>query len=663
MLLNIRSRTTNYHAAINSLVLWDQGVPKRLVEAFNHIGFSSSYSYQVDAVSSLSTDTRRLACVAANDPNNMGSLPYDNFNWRRVAWEVSALHGSIQHDQVSAMFTVPSIPERLANRSAQHLSSTARFDELIGARLKKSPAESLQDIVPSQEDYLIFRKHAIHHAAVLLSRDLPGCEHFASEITRLTDPHAITPHRTQRYYLPTFDQEQSSTRGNMSVLDHYFLDVLNIPKDTFESRKYFVLGDRLTMARVRAAQDQRSVDKSTSRFDHFSCFELLGGLMHYCLNMIQNFGRVHWGQTGATDALSLQTLRAQLPNRTNINTRKYDFYAWLRFLNVVLRSLLVSAALAELGCDTKDVAGKARDWSFEQFEELCRHVVDNSLLPSEDRLEADGVKRIEGPSQSMHAVLLAHDLMTLHEMRDAIKHGHPQRVLRILKFWAPMFYAGGGYNYSHETMELLHNLIHDWPSDSAEVLLASMLVNTTGKPDGFKEGDLDVEHLNNAIKARAHGVNATPKLLEKITPAIGEVQYLVRQLFDDLEVEDIYQRHSHVKQDEDVKRLVTYMQEKQIFRWDNDIASSFRVPDLLREGLVRLAGPNGGHMKHLIRHKLRLRNRHITPDINTRLSVAELSLARQAEEELRGATDEGANCIDYTIAEDELGSVTVNDLD
>ncbi len=554
------------------------------------------------------------------------------------------------------MVVIPSIPERLENRSAQHLANIARFDALIGARLKKPPTESLQDIVPSQDDYLTFRKNAIHHAATLLAQDLPGCEKFASKIQPLTDPHAITPQRTQRYYLPTFDQEQASTRGNMSVLEHYFLDVLKVPKETFESRKYFVLGDRLTMARVRAAQDQRSVDKSLSRFDHFSCFELLGGLMHYCLNMIQNFGRVHWGQTGATDALSLQTLRAQLPNRTNINTRKYDFYAWLRFLNVVLRSLLVSAALAELDCGANHVSEKVQDWSFEQFEELCRRVVDKDLLPSEDRLEADGVKKVHGPSQSLHGVLLVHDLMTLHEMRDAIKHGHPQRILRILKFWAPMFYAGGGYNYSHETMELLHNLIHDWPSDSAEVLLASMLVNTTGKPDGFKEGDLDVEHLNNAIKARAHGANATPKLLEKVTPAIGEVQYLVRQLFDDLEVEEIYQRHSHVKQTEDVKRLVAYMQEKQIFRWENDTALSFRVPDLLREGLERLAGPNGGHMKHLIRHKLRLRTRHVSSDINTRISATENLLAQQAEEELQNATDKGTNSSEYVVAEEEFGS-------
>lgn len=641
MLLNMRSRNTNYHAVINVLVFWDQQVSKRLLEAFNHIGLCSSYPFQVRAVDALSKDVRDIACTAANDPNNLVTLPYDNYNWQQIAHEVSVLHGTIQHDQVSAMIIIPTIPPAYRHLTARHLASAARFDALRGSRLNISPEQSLVDIIPSAQDYNTYRTNAIHHVAEFLSHDLPGCKRFASSIVAISDPSAIQPHITHRYYLPTFDQEQSSTRGNMIVLEHYFLEVLKMPKSVFEDVRVFVLGDRLTTARDRAAQDQRSVDTSPSRFDHLSCFEMLGGLMHYCLNMVQNFGRVYWGTTDATDPLSFQTLRDELPNRAGINTRKYDFYAWLRFLNVILRSLAVSAALAHLNCKLEDLEDISRHWEPSRFQELCETIVDNYLLPGIGGLEADGVKSVPGNTVSGHAVLLLHDLMTLHEMRDAIKKGHPQRILRVLKFWAPMYYAGGGYNYSHESMETLHNFIHDWPSDTAEVLLATMLVNTTGRPDNFKEGDLDVEHLNNAIKARAHGPNATPKLLEKITPAIGELRQLVRQLFDDLNVEDIYERHSHVKQDEDVAKLVAHMQKAQVFKWGKDRQSAHIVPDLLRGGLHQLAGTNGGHMKHLMRHKLRLRTRHQqdnTTETNL-MSEDEVALAQQAEDDLTNAAD------------------------
>lgn len=186
-------------------------------------------------------------------------------------------------------------------------------------------------------------------------------------------------------------------------------------------------------------------------------------------------------------------------------------------------------------------------------------------------------------------------------------------------------------------------MIHDWPTDTAEVLLASMLVNTIGRQNGFKEleGDLDVEHLNNAIKSCAHGPNATPKLLEKITPEIGEIRQLVQQLFDDLDVEDIYQRHSYVKQDKDIWLLVAHMQKNQIFRWGQDRVSGHEVPDLLHRGLFQLAGRQGGHMKHLMRHKLRLRTRHVVNDADAHAAVSdtEVALAREADEELGHAVD------------------------
>lgn len=654
MLLNMRSRTTNYQAAMNALVFWDQQVPKRLIEAFNHVGFSASYKFQVRAVGALSKDVQRVARLVANDPENLIGLPYDNFNWRQWAREVSALHGSVQHDQVSAMIIIAHIPEALRMYSARHFADIKRFDALIGTRLNMPAEQSLREIIPNHEDLAMFRHNAILHVATLLCDDLPACKRLKPRVPPLTDTSAITPHRTHRYYLPTFDQEQSSTRGNMVVLEHYFLKVLAMPKDVFQRIKVFVLGDRLTTARDRAAQDQRSVDISPFRFDHLSCFEMLGGLMHYSLNMIQNFGRVYWGTGDTTDPLSLKVLRQELPNRTEINVRKYDFYGWLRFLQVVLRALVVSAALAEMKCKLEDAHYKVNNWEYSDLEKLATSVVDNYLLPAIDGLEEDGVKTVLGNTVSGHGTLLLHDLMTLHEMRNAVKLGHPRRILCVLKFWAPMFYAGGGYNYSHETMELLHNLIHDWPADTAEVYLAAMLVNTTGRKEAFKEGDLDVEHLNNVIKARAHGPNATPKLLEKITPAIGEIRQLVQQLFDDLDVEDIYQRHAHVKQDKDVQLLIAHMQKNNVFRWAQDRTSQHVVPDLFRGGLVQLAGPNGGHIKHLMRHKLRLRTRHVQ-DMNTEqdaMTGAEVSLAEEAEAELSNAAD--THVQDHSSAEQDV---------
>ncbi|EDR06304.1 uncharacterized protein LACBIDRAFT_300406 [Laccaria bicolor S238N-H82] len=111
MVLNLRSRRLNYHAALNALLFWDNHVPKRLVQAFNHFGITTSYPFQGKSITALSKDVILLARRAANDSQKIKLLPYDNFNWISKAWEATALHGSITHDEVSALLVILPTPE------------------------------------------------------------------------------------------------------------------------------------------------------------------------------------------------------------------------------------------------------------------------------------------------------------------------------------------------------------------------------------------------------------------------------------------------------------------------------------------------------------------------------------------------------------------------
>jgi hypothetical protein len=317
------------------------------------------------------------------------------------------------------------------------------------------------------------------------------------------DPHELPAKKTEEYFLPTYDQEQTSTRGNMLVIEHYFKKILKIPNEVFEDKNFFLLGDRLTTAQDRAAQDQRAVDRSEHRVDHLASFSLLSGLMHVVLNQVHNIGKNTWGG-GVKDAVSLATLLEKLPNTGNINLRKIDFYAWLRFLDVVLRALVLRAAMVLLN-DTTLEQFHRHNISADGFKSLCTRIVTEFLLPSVDRLESEERKVLPGSTESGNAVLLMHDLMTIREMRHAIKHGHPERMERMLKYWTPIFYAGGSFNYANELMELLHNLIHDWPPETARILRAGMFMNNQGKRTTFKETDIRVEQYNKSIKSHAHG--------------------------------------------------------------------------------------------------------------------------------------------------------------
>ncbi|KAI0782725.1 hypothetical protein C8Q75DRAFT_885922, partial [Abortiporus biennis] len=425
--LNMRSRITNYHAAVLSVIMWDQQVPKRLVQMFNHIGLSTSYQYQCLAIDSLGRDMVCHVRLAAADRKKLTMLGYDNFNWCTHAWEVSVSYRDIQHDQVSAILFVLSLPTHRASIPAEQLASVHRFIATLGRRHTLKLEDALRGIIPSREDHINFRQASLIHVYFILSQHLPVFTCFSSSILVLADPHAITPHKTELYYLPTFDQEQASMKGNIVVLTHYFLTILQLPKDVFENIMFFILGDWLTTARDRATQDQRSVDHLPYRVDHLSSFAMTSGLMHHCLTMIQNIGQNFWGSDGSTDAVSLSKLRDLLPNRTNVNLRKIDFYAWLQFLDVVLCSLVIAAATVSFDTPyfTQISAAESIQSAEEAFRNFCGHIVDSFLVPSIDSLEVQNIKTIIGDTQTGHAILLMHNLMMLREMRYAIKHGHP----------------------------------------------------------------------------------------------------------------------------------------------------------------------------------------------------------------------------------------------
>ncbi|KAJ7315567.1 hypothetical protein DFH08DRAFT_942843 [Mycena albidolilacea] len=281
---------------------------------------------------------------------------------------------------------------------------------------------------------------------------------------------------------------------------------------------------------------------------------VLSGLMHFVMNQIQNIGKNAWGGADR-DAVSLETCVKKLPNRESINVCKIDFYAWLRFLDVVLRALVLQAAIVILrlpspeALDTCNLDDKA-------FCKLCTHIATQFVMPSLDRLEAEGLKRLSGSTQNANAVLLMHDLMTVLEMRQSIKFGHPERMQRMLKFWTPMFYAGGRYNYANEGMELLHNLVHDWLSEVSNILCAGMFINTQGKPNG---------------------VNAALGALEKIVPAIGHIQELREQVFEDLGIDDHDHYHSKVAQHKDVRLLLRHFLSAKVFNFSADASGKHKV--------------------------------------------------------------------------------------
>lgn len=269
--------------------------------------------------------------------------------------------------------------------------------------------------------------------------------------------------------------------------------------------------------------------------------------MHSRLALIELINRFLWHEAeDGHDPTDLRHLHQLLPHRAQVVHRKIDFYAWIRFLDVVFAAMVNAAGAAVSGCTTLAELSSyidihIRSWT--HLEELAANLVDSFLVTSVNRAETERVKTVKGDSVVGHAMITFQLINLLSELTSSVKLGHPTRLLGCLKLTYPIFYAGGSYNYASEIGELLHNVTHDWPPDSAEILVSSLLVNTTGRPDGFKELDIHGEHENDVIKAHTKGPNMTPNTLGQLSPAMGVIAEITANHYEELGVEHQYTKH------------------------------------------------------------------------------------------------------------------------
>jgi hypothetical protein len=96
-------------------------------------------------------------------------------------------------------------------------------------------------------------------------------------------------------------------------------------------------------------------------------------------------------------------------------------------------------------------------------------------------------------------------------------------------------------------MDLLHNLMHNWPANLVKVLLGTMLVNPKARAGGFYEADFLNEHYNKLIKELIQGSKVAPELLNRQTAAIAPVWDLTDTLFSDLGVEARTAHHAKMQ--------------------------------------------------------------------------------------------------------------------
>ncbi|KAL9939425.1 hypothetical protein V8E36_001242 [Tilletia maclaganii] len=144
-----------------------------------------------------------------------------------------------------------------------------------------------------------------------------------------------------------------------------------------------------------------------------------------------------------------------------------------------------------------------------------------------------------------HSICLLRDLGVYIELRHAVKHGDPGRVMAGLRQALPRFQAGGHHRYVVECLEMMMGIRAELPAALKPVMLAATLINHSGKQDGFLAADLDIEHIVHDLK-HVFPVSGKAGGLER-QRRIGELLPVLRgckaQLFRSFSISSLDTKH------------------------------------------------------------------------------------------------------------------------
>ncbi|KAI8597101.1 hypothetical protein EDD21DRAFT_311290 [Dissophora ornata] len=138
-----------------------------------------------------------------------------------------------------------------------------------------------------------------------------------------------------------------------------------------------------------------------------------------------------------------------------------------------------------------------------------RNIEECSYISVFSSLVISGVEKIvdqdfnpakAGDASSLNTKLFIRDMMVYLKLHSAIKASDIGRLEKVLEFVALIFQAGSTPKYAQELMHFRCCMRHVWDEDIRTAVLSSMMVNTSGRQDGWVATDLYQEHNNRAIK-------------------------------------------------------------------------------------------------------------------------------------------------------------------
>ncbi|KAJ7067779.1 hypothetical protein C8F01DRAFT_1217523 [Mycena amicta] len=567
------SQKNNILKKVFGLYMYATGSQRQQIEVLSHVGLTETYSTLVDkkrkkkrkkkaaagsAQSTLADITINDVEAAAEKPESArhGTLHQLSDDMKAVACDLAdAIVFGATYDNINVMSRV--VEQIIGRTDAQENGTCATIYALWKAALNNMKAKTLleafdaaeplavTDILQTESEAIDFRLFLIHTIlCIIVLQGGDSFKEFRSELSK-KQPQTedkIDVHKSVIQPTPAWKIDQSSITGNAEFIEVFYeyLGIRSSPE--FSTWVRLIIGDQLSIARLRSLLNIRAGQEGGA--GGFRNFVLVPGLFHAKIADTHGFFTTHWGKVGTANRVpgSLwyhNTLLHRLPiTLTSLPPfRTCRDLIWVSLYARVFDCLLLVTGKQSI----EDIVTTST--TFDELLGYATSIYDRFLdIDTVDELRTErrfaiekGLKPNDAQKGDMvyeNASLFLRDALISREYADAIKCGDSGRVMLVLKIWALSYRGSGRSKYAYEMLSLIHHVTKVWPKPIVKIVFNNWLLNTTGNPNSFLEGDLLQEHMNFWIKTfyKAHGSNASWQWLEMLAPCMVVLRNLTRSL-------------------------------------------------------------------------------------------------------------------------------------
>lgn len=283
------------------------------------------------------------------------------------------------------------------------------------------------------------------------------------------------------YPLPAMEVDESSIVGQINVLNTIYQELkVDTSHEEISKHVQLVIGDQLSVSGIRTSQQNRAGQEDG--YESFESFVCIPGLFHYKMAGATGVMTVHLGSSkaGKANPTSLHWHNTVLERKPIVATSLPPFGVSRDLISDSLDARILHCLLRVSGHETLSSYSRALttlDGTDKMFEkswekllsdatQVYTRYTDIPLVHSlrEERLLASPDEK-KGDMVYEKSVLFMRDALVLREFSDSIKSGDSGRILNILKDLVFLYRGCGRSKYAHESLILLHNLLHVWPPE------------------------------------------------------------------------------------------------------------------------------------------------------------------------------------------------------